>query len=42
MPISAKIPGSKIIGELLDETFEDAKLELNEYIARDDLTLIDE
>lgn len=32
MPISKKIPGSKIIGELLDESFEEVKAELNEYI----------
>lgn len=32
MAISKNIPGSKIIGELLDETFEDIKEELKEYI----------
>ncbi|MDR7073540.1 hypothetical protein [Fictibacillus barbaricus] len=32
MPTSKKIPGSKIIGELLDETIEDVKEELKEYI----------
>jgi hypothetical protein len=32
MPTSKKIPGSKIIGELLDETIEDVKEELEEYI----------
>jgi hypothetical protein len=35
MPISVKIPGSKIVGELLDETFEELKEELKQYI--DDL-----
>ncbi|WP_191561301.1 hypothetical protein [Metabacillus idriensis] len=32
MPISKKIPGCKIIGELLDETFEEVKEELKQYI----------
>ncbi|MFP7474174.1 hypothetical protein SFC55_24600 [Niallia taxi] len=32
MPVSKKIPGSKVIGELLDESFEEIKEELNEYI----------
>ncbi|USK33431.1 hypothetical protein LIT25_23445 [Bacillus sp. F19] len=32
MPTSKKAPGSKIIGELLDETIEDVKEELKEYI----------
>ncbi|MGM0923387.1 MAG: hypothetical protein ACQEWW_19615 [Bacillota bacterium] len=32
MPNSKKIPGSKLIGELLDETIEDVKEELKEYI----------
>lgn len=32
MPISKDIPGSKIIGDLLDEKIEDIKLELKDYI----------
>lgn len=32
MPISKNIPGSKIVGNLLDESIEDLKLELNEYL----------
>ncbi|WP_416728737.1 hypothetical protein [Fictibacillus sp. JL2B1089] len=32
MPISKKIPGSKIVGELLDETLEEVKEELVDYI----------
>ncbi|MFC4323209.1 hypothetical protein [Litchfieldia salsa] len=32
MPISRKIPGSKIFGELLDETFEELEDELKEYM----------
>jgi hypothetical protein len=32
MPTSKKFPGSKIIGELLDETLEDVKEELKEFI----------
>jgi hypothetical protein len=32
IPTSKKFPGSKIIGELLDETIEDVKEELKEYI----------
>lgn len=32
MPISKAIPGSKIVGELLDETLEDVKEELVDYI----------
>ena len=41
MPISKKNPGSKIVGELLDESFEDIKLELKEYI-EEHLTLTDD
>ncbi|MGG3572779.1 hypothetical protein ABES80_09865 [Bacillus gobiensis] len=32
LPISRNIPGSKIAGEFLDESFEDILMELNEYI----------
>lgn len=32
MPISKNIPGSKIIGELLDESLVEVKVELKEYI----------
>jgi hypothetical protein len=32
IPTSKEFPGSKIIGELLDETIEDVKEELREYI----------
>jgi hypothetical protein len=32
MPISKDFPGSKIIGELLDESVEEVKMELKEYI----------
>src|SRR4051794_17480959 len=32
IPISKNIPGSKIIGELLDESLSDIKLDLKEYI----------
>ncbi|ANC77555.1 hypothetical protein ABE65_012405 [Fictibacillus phosphorivorans] len=32
MPISKKIPGSKIVGELLDETLEEVKEELVDCI----------
>ncbi|NLP52428.1 hypothetical protein [Bacillus sp. RO1] len=32
IPISANLPGSKIIGELLDESVEEIKEELKEYI----------
>lgn len=32
MPISKNIPGSKIIGDLLDESVEEIKGELKEYI----------
>ncbi|UPO90150.1 hypothetical protein [Niallia sp. Man26] len=32
MATSKKVPGSKVIGELIDETFEDIKEELKEYI----------
>jgi hypothetical protein len=32
MPISNNIPGSKIIGELLDESVKEVKEELKEYI----------
>jgi hypothetical protein len=32
MPISKNIPGNKISGELLDESFEEIKEELKEYI----------
>ncbi|WP_338472511.1 hypothetical protein R4Z10_07145 [Niallia sp. XMNu-256] len=32
MPISKPIPGSKIIGELLDESVEEVKEELQDYI----------
>ncbi|WP_404459816.1 hypothetical protein [Sutcliffiella horikoshii] len=32
LPVSKKIPGSKIAGELLDESPKDIKVELNEYI----------
>lgn len=32
IPTSIKIPGSKIMGELLDETFEEIEVELKLYI----------
>ena len=32
MPVSKKIPGSKVTGELLDESIEDIKSELDEFI----------
>lgn len=32
MPVSKKIPGSKVIGELLDETSEEIMEELKEFI----------
>lgn len=32
LPVSKNIPGSKIIGELVDESFEELKEELKEYI----------
>lgn len=32
MPISRNILGSKVIGELLDESLEEVKMELQEYI----------
>ncbi|MGD7007281.1 hypothetical protein [Metabacillus sp. 84] len=32
MPISMKIPGSRIAGELLDESYEDIEVELKGYI----------
>jgi hypothetical protein len=32
MPVSKNIPGSKISGELLDESFEEIKEELKDYI----------
>ncbi|MED1603627.1 hypothetical protein [Alkalihalophilus marmarensis] len=32
VPISKKIPGSKVTGELLDETYEDIELELKAFI----------
>lgn len=32
MPISKNIPGSKIVGNLMDESIEDLKLELNKYL----------
>lgn len=32
MPITKNIPGSRIIGELLDESLEEIKVELKEYI----------
>lgn len=32
LPISKNIPGSKVIGELLDESVEEIKEELREYI----------
>ena len=32
LPISKNIPGSKIIGELLDESLVEVKEELKEYI----------
>ncbi|UII56143.1 hypothetical protein LS684_01165 [Cytobacillus spongiae] len=33
IPISIKIPGGKVVGELVDEPFEEVKMELKEYIA---------
>lgn len=33
LPISSNIPGSKIVGELMDETVEEAKEEIQELIA---------
>lgn len=41
MPISRKVPGSKIVGELLDESFEDLKLELKGFI-EEQLTFTDD
>jgi hypothetical protein len=38
LPISKNIPGSKIIGELLDESLVEVKAELKEYI---DKVLVD-
>jgi hypothetical protein len=32
IPTTKKIPGSRIIGELLDETYEEVKEEVNEFI----------
>lgn len=32
MPISKKIPGSKVIGEFLDESINDIRIELKEYL----------
>jgi hypothetical protein len=34
MPVSKNIPGSKVIGELLDESVEEVKEELKEYIKK--------
>lgn len=41
MPISKQIPGSKVVGELLDESIEDIKLELKDYF-EEHLTLTDD
>ncbi|MDX5476230.1 MAG: hypothetical protein LPK00_11910 [Bacillaceae bacterium] len=32
IPVSKGIPGSKLVGELLDESVEDIQLELKEYL----------
>ncbi|MEH7383252.1 hypothetical protein V7138_22510 [Bacillus sp. JJ1533] len=41
IPVSQKIPGSKIVGELLDDSLENIKSELNEYI-EDHLSLTED
>lgn len=41
MPVSKKIPGSKIAGELVDESFADLKLELKEYIEAQLISIVD-